>query len=125
LNAAHWRCDILGEGLRSEALRWGFEDLLAKKELTYMRGDKQKVVNLETTFAGYMISESSSETCISFELDTLQDPRAALRPAVLIYEAQRIAAQAGVDGLQGIDSLKVCRTSQAHVSENGLLVKPL
>ncbi len=62
---------------------------------------------------------------ISFELDTLQDPRAALRPAVLIYEAQRIAAQAGVDGLQGIDSLKVCRTSQAHVSENGLLVKPL
>ncbi len=48
--------------------------LLAKKELTYMRGDKQKVVNLETTFAGYKISESSSETCISFELDTLQEP---------------------------------------------------
>ncbi len=46
----------------------------------------------------YSISESSSETCISFELDTLQDPRAALRPAVLIYEAQRIAAQAGVYG---------------------------
>jgi hypothetical protein len=125
LNAAHWRCDILGEGLKSEALRWGFEGLLAKKELTYMRGDKQKVVNLETTFAGYNISESSSDTCISFELDTLQDPRAALRPAVLIYEAQRIAAEAGLDGLQGIDSLKVCRTSQAHVLENGLLVKPL
>ena len=90
-----------------------------------MRGDKQKVVNLESTFAGYKISESSSETCISFELDTLQDPRAALRPAVLIYEAQRIAAEAGLCGLQGIDSLKVCRVSQAHISENGLLVKPL
>ncbi len=34
------------------------------------------------------------------------------------YEAQRIAAQAGVDGLQGIDSLKVCRVAQAHISEN-------
>lgn len=125
LNAAHWRCDILGDGLKSDALRWGFEDLLAKKELTYMRGDKQKVVNLETTLAGYNISKSSSDSCISFELDTLQDPRAALRPAVLIYEAQRIAAEAGLDGLRDIDSLKVCRISQAHVSDDGLLVKPL
>ena len=90
LNAAHWRCDILGEGLRSDALRWGFEDLLAKKELTYMRGDKQKVVNLETTFAGYSISESSSDRCISFELNTLQDPRAALRPAVLFMRLKEL-----------------------------------
>ncbi len=46
-----------------------------------MRGDKQKVVNLETTFVGYTFYELS-DSCISFELDTLQDPRAALRPAV-------------------------------------------
>ena len=83
------------------------------------------MVNLETTFASYNISKSSSDSCISFELDKLQDPRAALRPAVLIYEAQRIAVEAGLDGLRGIDSLKVCRVSQAHVSDNGLLVKPL
>ncbi len=45
----------LGEGLKSEALRWGFQDL-SQKELTYMRGAQAKVVNLETTFAGYKIS---------------------------------------------------------------------
>ena len=55
----------------------------------------------------------------------LIDLHVHLDGSIPLPAAAQLAAEAGLDGLQGIDSLKVCRTSQAHVSENGLLVKPL
>ncbi len=69
-------------------------DLLAKKADIHARR-QAKVVNLETGCGLRFLKPS--ETCISFELDTLRS-KSSLDLQFLIYEAQ-IAAQAGVDGL--------------------------
>ncbi len=79
----------MGEGLKSEALRWGFEDL-------QKRADTQAVTSKSGQFRDNIciMTFEIIQTCISFELDTLQDPRAALRPA-LIYEAQKLLPRQG------------------------------
>ncbi|MBF0911309.1 MAG: DUF2344 domain-containing protein [Atopobiaceae bacterium] len=125
LNASRWKCSILGKNLSAEILCWSFDELLARGEITYMRGEKKKVVDLKSTFVRYSILDEATSHSIMFELDTLQAKSASLRPGILLRAAQECAHKGNKTGLEEVDSMKVCRISQVHVDLDGRLVNPL
>ena len=82
--------------------------------LTYMRGEKEKRVDLTKTLVSF--EERPSGT--GYLLDCRSCEEGSLRPAILISEAAR---QAGIP----MPAIAVCRVGQWHEDEYGSLVEPM
>ena len=115
LNRSSWELEAAGTGLGPDDLARGIELVRERGELTYLRGEKEKRVDLTATLAGYEVrGEEGGGLCLSLQT---RAAGAALRPQVLL--------DAALDALGAPrpSSLRVRRTAQRH-EESGQIVEP-
>ena len=106
LTRAAWEVEVLGAPV-----------LRREGDLTYLRGEKEKHIDLSQALVGF--SASDADGSIALALDTRSSNAGALRPLVLVE-----AALARL-GEGPCDSVRVRRCGQWHEGESGCLVKPL
>lgn len=116
LNHAAWEVVLPACPLSPQDLLGCIEQVRQEGTLSYLRGDKEKHIDVAGSLAGVWASAGSS--CVRLELETRAAEGAALRPQVLLSAAFSRA------GLPLPEQLRVRRTSQCH-EENGRLVEPL
>ena len=102
--------DITAEEL-AEAVR-GVREL---GEITYLRGEREKRVDLSATLVGFSVRDGDDGPVV--ELETRSSSAGALRPRVLLDAAL------GAAGLVEPSSVRVRRKGQWH-EEDGCLVEP-
>ncbi len=117
LTRAAWEAEVLGAPVGAAALSAAIEGLRQEGDLTYLRGQKEKHIDLSRAVVGF--SASDAREGISLSLDTRSSNEGALRPLVLVD-----AALARI-GEGPCDSVRVRRVGQWHEDESGCLVKPL
>ena len=115
LNRVDWAVELEG-ACPAHELDDAIEDVVRAGELRYLRGEKEKVVDLASTFAGFEIGEADDGS-LALGIATRTSPAGSLRPQVLLD-----AAFARL-GLAAPEALRVKRVRQAH-EENGCLVEP-
>ncbi|MCI1646355.1 MAG: TIGR03936 family radical SAM-associated protein [Olsenella sp.] len=96
------------------ALARGIDSVRAKGRLTYMRGEKEKHVDLART----LVSCETRPSGGGFLLDCRFTEEGSLRPAILLSAAAREAGLA-------MPAISVCRLAQWHEAEDGSLVEPM
>ena len=117
LTRARWDIEVVGCAASARDLSDAIAQLRDEGELTYLRGQKTKRVDLSRALVGCDVSRDGG--ALRMELDTRSSNEGSLRPAVLLDAAlSRIEAS-------GYDCLRVRRTGQWHEDESGCLVKPL
>ena len=93
------------------------ESLRARGTLTYLRGEREKTVDLRSTLVG-LSAEDGPRGSVRVRVETRSGERASLRPRALIDAA---LAEVG----RGMpDAVRVRRVAQRH-EEDGRLVEPL
>ncbi|OUO34922.1 TIGR03936 family radical SAM-associated protein [Olsenella sp. An290] len=115
LNRAEWSVE-LGPACPADELLEAIREVARRGELRYLRGEKEKVVDLTRTLGGYEVGEDEAGG-LTVGLDTRSGPGGALRPQVLLDAA---FAEMGRPAPEG---LRVRRTRQLH-EESGRLVEP-
>ena len=115
LNRADWAVE-LGAACSADELSDAISELWRRGEIRYLRGEKEKVVDLASTLAGFEVG-AAGEGSLALSVDTRTSPAGSLRPQVLL------AAALGLLGLSGPSAARVRRVRQAH-EENGCLVEP-
>lgn len=119
LTRSGWEVLVKDCAVGADELAERIERARAAGELTYMRGDKPKRIDVSSALVSFEAEDAAGG--VSLRLDTRSSNAGSLRPQVLID-----AALAGSGEGTAYDCLKVRRTMQAHEDENsGLLVKPL
>lgn len=118
LTRATWECELVGEGLAAGEFQEGAQRLRELGSLTYMRGQKQKTVDLASTLVQWHFSPSAEG--LHLELQTRSTPEGSLRPGALVGA---ICELDGVNAM-GLDTLRVRRVAQLHEQADGSLVKP-
>jgi hypothetical protein len=113
LTFSTWSVNVIDE-TSVEALSRGIDSLRAKGSLTYLRGEKEKHVDLGRTLVSCEMRPSGN----GFLLDCRSTEEGSLRPAILIAVAAR------EEGL-AMPALSVCRVAQWHEDEDGSLVEPM
>lgn len=113
LTRSTWSVDII-DGTSVEAIARGVSAVRGHGVLTYMRGEKEKRIDLGRTLASFEEKPVGS----GLLLDCRSTEEGSLRPAVLI------AAAAQEVGLP-MPAISVCRLGQWHVDEDGSLVEPM
>lgn len=113
LTRSTWSVNVLDETDVS-ALARAVDAVRTRGSITYMRGEKEKHVDLTKTLVSF--EERSSGT--GYLLDCRSCEEGSLRPAILISEAAR---QAGIP----MPAIAVCRVGQWHEDEDGSLVEPM
>lgn len=108
---------MLGAPVGAAELSSAIEGLRQEGDLTYLRGEKEKHIDLSEALVGF--SASDADGSIALALDTRSSNAGALRPLVLVE-----AALARL-GEGSCDSVRVRRCGQWHEDESGCLVKPL
>lgn len=117
LDYAAWEATLLGEGLDAGTLLDGIERVRAGGVITYLRGEKEKTVDVAATLAG--VSALGGEVgSASLRIETRSVASASLRPQVLLD-----AALARAD-LPRPQLVRIRRVGQWHM-EDGRLVEPL
>ena len=114
LDRSSWELLVPGAGLDAAQIARGVEAVRERGELTYMRGEKAKRVDVASTLVGFEARdvEGGVEVCLETRL-----AGCALRPQVLLDAATDAL------GLPRASALRVRRVRQAH-EENGRLVEP-
>lgn len=120
LTRSRWKLEVLGSN-NAEALLEGAKELKKQGQLVYLRGDKEKRVDLTSTLVSLDAKASPDGESILATMETRSSPEGSLRPLVLISAI----ATAHPDELSGIDSVRVRRVGQWHETEDGRLVEPL
>ena len=102
-------------------------------ELPYLRGKKNKVLDLAKTLLSYSV-ERQSDDLVSVELDTYCDNDGSLRPELIIAAIDQLARglglvqepiqSTGVQAFACFSSYRVCRVAQCMEDENGKLCDP-
>lgn len=115
LNRAEWAVE-LGPACTAEELRAALGEVWRCGELRYLRGEKEKVVDLTQTLGGYEVGEDGSGG-LTVDLDTRSGPGGALRPQVLLDAAFSVM------GRPAPDAPRVRRLRQLH-EESGRIVEP-
>jgi radical SAM-linked protein len=113
LTRSLWSVTVIDE-TSTDALAWGIGAVRARGSFTYLRGEKEKRVDLTRT----LISVEARPSSNGFLLDCRSTEEGSLRPAILISEAAR---EAGVS----MPAISVCRLGQWHEAEDGSLVEPM
>ena len=117
LTRAAWEVEVLGAPVGAAELSSAIEGLRQEGDLTYLRGEKEKHIDLSQALVGF--SAHDADGSIALALDTRSSNAGALRPLVLVE-----AALARL-GEGSCDSVRVRRCGQWHEGESGCLVKPL
>lgn len=117
---SRWEVGLVGEGLTAAELDAAIGEVRAQGELSYLRGDKPKRVDVGTTLVGWEV-RPAGEGRLSLTLDTRSDNDGSLRPAVLLDAAFAQAPLAGAT----LAATRVCRTGLWHEAEDGTLQEPL
>lgn len=117
LTRAAWRVEVLGAPVSAGALSSAIEELRAEGDLTYLRGQKEKHIDLSRALVGF--SAAGADGAIALSLDTRSSNEGALRPLVLVESALARLGQGECN------SVRVRRCGQWHEEESGCLVKPL
>lgn len=119
LNRSQWQLD-LATCASAQALTEALAALAEKGQLTYLRGRKEKKVDLASTLVGWTVEPLESGG-LRVVVDTRSSNEGALRPEVLVRAAF------GEPGLSGcaLEACHVDRLGQWHEEENGNLVKAL
>ena len=115
LNRVDWAVE-LGAVCPAAELFDAIGEVRRSGELRYLRGEKEKVVDLEKTLVGFEVGEAKDGT-LTLGIDTRTSPAGSLRPQVLVDAALRSM------GLPPADAPRVRRVRQAH-EEDGCLVEP-
>lgn len=113
LTRSTWGVSVI-DGTSVEALAEGVEAVRSKGSLTYLRGEREKRVDLART----LVSLGARPVGDGFLMDCRSTEQGSLRPAVLVAAAAR---EAGLP----MPALSVCRLGQWHVDEDGSLVEPM
>ncbi|KUH58443.1 hypothetical protein AUL39_05440 [Tractidigestivibacter scatoligenes] len=113
LTRSTWSVNVIDE-TSVETLARGIDAVRAQGSLTYLRGEKEKHVDLGRTLVSCEMRPSGN----GFLLDCCSTEEGSLRPTVLI------AAAAREEGL-AMPALSVCRVAQWHEDEDGSLVEPM
>lgn len=117
LTRAAWEVEVLGAPVGAAELSSAIDGLRQEGDLAYLRGEKEKHIDLSQALVGF--SASDADGSIALALDTRSSNAGALRPLVLVE-----AALARL-GEGPCDSVRVRRCGQWHEGESGCLVKPL
>lgn len=138
ITRALYRIDLeLADGLDVGADRLGHDvaRLLEQGRIPYLRGKKEKELDL----AGNLVSFAASQTSpgrLALELDTRISNEGGLRPEILLAALDRLWAPSGSDfegpivsrGIQDFERIprySVCRTAQYAEDADGSLLSPL
>ncbi|MCI7439240.1 MAG: hypothetical protein MSA61_08480, partial [Coriobacteriaceae bacterium] len=113
LTRSTWGVSVI-DGTSVEALAEGVEAVRSKGSLTYLRGEREKRVDLART----LVSLGARPVGDGFLMDCRSTEEGSLRPAVLVAAAAR---EAGLP----MPALSVCRLAQWHEGEDGSLVEPM
>ena len=116
LDRSWWEVELRGVPWGAAELARAVAGVAERGELTWLRGEKVKTVDVAATLLGYEAADAEGSVLLG--LQTRLSGGSALRPQVLLDEAISSA------GLARYDSLRVRRTRQAH-EEDGRLVEPL
>lgn len=121
-----------------DAVREALDAIRAQGTLPYLRGKKEKTLDLTRTLAGYQVSAPSGEgasdspACV-LTLDTRMDNDGALRPEVLIGALNNHLAgtpdapihSTGIQDLAQIPRYEVTRTAQYALDDEAHPLSPL
>lgn len=118
-----WQLELCGSEQKSllfssEDLRNVLNQLACQGQLSYMRKDKCKQVDLTKTLVGFQVEETSDALVV--QLETRATPTGSLRPSILLQAA---FSELGVDASRV--AIRVCRCGQWGENENGELLDPL
>ena len=116
LNHATWEVACPAAPFGADDLAGGIEAVRAEGSSTYLRGEKEKRVDVTSTLAGFQARQTSEGVVLT--LSTRSGCAGALRPQVLL------SAALSLRGLEAPPTVRVCRTAQHH-EDSGCLVEPL
>lgn len=119
LTRAAWDVALVGCPLSAGALGESIGRVRERGHIAYLRGDKEKVVDVASALVGFAVRAGGGGELL-LALETRSSNAGALRPHVLVDAA---LAEAGAPG--ACDAVRVRRTGQWHEAEDGRLVKPL
>ena len=116
LDRSSWEVALEGDGIDAASVLSGIELVRAEGVITFLRGDKEKHVDVASTLVG--ASAASGEgSGAHLVVETRSGSGGSLRPQVLLDAAVRRA------GLPAPGVVRVRRTGQWH-EEDGRLVEP-
>lgn len=115
LDRASWEVVCAGAPFSATELAEAIARVRARGELTYLRGEREKRVDLGATLVGASVAGDAGDVVLA--LETRAAASAALRPSVLVAAALEEA------GLGSPEALRVRRVGQWH-EEDGRLVEP-
>lgn len=124
LTRAGWEVVVADCAVGAKELSERIEALREQGELTYLRGEKVKHVDISRALVSF--EARPCEAGVALTLDTRSSNEGALRPQILVDAALGCGASVPEGAPLAYDCLKVRRTWQAHEDANsGRLVKPL
>ncbi|MDM8270924.1 TIGR03936 family radical SAM-associated protein [Thermophilibacter provencensis] len=115
LNQASWEIACAGAPFSAEALLEGVSAVRERGQITYLRGEKEKRVDVASSLVDVTACDSGGGVVV--RLETRSSGAGALRPQVLLNAAL------GEAGLEPPRSVSARRLAQWH-EENGRLVEP-
>ncbi|MEY8436666.1 TIGR03936 family radical SAM-associated protein [Atopobiaceae bacterium 24-176] len=118
LDRARWRLRLSTDASPDQVAA-AVDALAAAGELSYMRGKKQKRVDLGRTLVGY--EAGACDGGVELVVDTRSSNEGALRPEVLVRAAFCLPALAE----RSLGDVSVFREGQWHEEEDGSLVEAL
>ncbi len=110
-NLSCWEVQVRKEGLSADVFRDELARLREQGYIDFMRGPKQRHLELGDTLASCEVS--AAEGGVDLVLKTRSTEGGSLRPAVL------------VQAVAGCAPLRVCRVGQWHECEDGRLLDPM
>lgn len=126
LTRAQWSVQLFGSGdaFNAACLDEALRALKRQGSIDFMRGDKPRSIELETTLVSWQAragKPTDALETIELALDTRSSNLGALRPQVLLDAAFGCDALASAT----LDSMRVMRQGQWHEADDGTLVDPL
>lgn len=114
LNRADWAVELAPTCPAGE-LYDAIQDVRSRGEVRYLRGDREKVVDLTKTLLGFEVGEADGALTVG--LETLRGSGGSLRPQVLLDAAFTVM------GRSAPEAPRVRRVRQLH-EESGRIVEP-
>ena len=109
-------------------------EVRARGEIPYVRGKKEKVLDLAGTLVGFSCADGGAGRVV-VDLDTRTSNEGSLRPEILLAALDRVLApeakregpivSTGIQDLASISRYAVCRTAQYVEDADGSLLSPL